>query len=102
MSNITQARRELIARILEGKGDLPAAQRRAAFDNAGLTGPLANLIEKVAKHAYRVTDEDIGAVLQAGLTENQAYELIVCGAVGQASRQYEAGIAALTAAKERT
>ena len=36
MSDITQARRAVVARILEGDGSATHAQRRAAFDNAGL------------------------------------------------------------------
>lgn len=101
MSNITEAREALVARILDGKGEAPPAQRRAAFDNAGLTGPLAALIEKVAGQAHRVTDADVGAVRESGLTEDQIYELIVCAAVGQASRQLAAGLAALAAATGR-
>jgi len=36
MSNITQARKALVTRILEGNGQVSRAQRRAAFDNTGL------------------------------------------------------------------
>jgi len=32
--------------------------------------------------------------------EDQLFELIICAAVGQASRQYEAGLAALAEAKK--
>ncbi|HEY5948626.1 MAG TPA: hypothetical protein VIV40_24205, partial [Kofleriaceae bacterium] len=53
------------------------------------------LIEKVTKHAYRVTDEDITAVKAAGFTEDQIFELVVCAAVGQANRQIEGALAAL-------
>ncbi len=98
MANITQARAALVTRILDGKGDAPNAQRRAAFENAGLTGAVATLVDKVAKHAHRVTDEDIAAVRAAGLSEDQIYELVVCAAVGQSTRQLEAGLAALAAA----
>jgi len=101
MANITQARQALVARILDKKGEAPQAQRRAAFDNAGLTGALATLIEKVAKHAHRVTDDDVAAVRASGLSEDQIYELVVCAAVGQASRQLDAGLAALAAASGR-
>jgi hypothetical protein len=62
MSNIAQARIALVARILEGEGKASRIQRRAAFDNAELATPLNKLIDKVTKHAYRVTDEDIAAV----------------------------------------
>ena len=44
MSNITQARQAMVARTVDGEGEAPAAQRRAAFANAGLTGPVAALV----------------------------------------------------------
>jgi hypothetical protein len=101
MSNITQARKKLVARILEGDARASHAQRRAAFDNAGLTGPLTVLIDKVAKHAYRVTDEDISAARAWGLSEDQIFELVVCAAVGQATRQHDAALAALGAVTQK-
>jgi hypothetical protein len=98
VSGITHARKALIARILEGDGRASPAERRAAFDNAGLPDPVKMLIGKVAKHAYKVTDDDIAAARSAGLSEDQIFELVVCAAVGQAARQYDAARAALVEA----
>src|SRR5262245_39420843 len=98
MSDITTARRALLTRILEGGGSAPLAQRRAAFDNEGLSEPLSTLIDKVARHAYKVTDEDIAAASQSGLTEDQIFEIVACAAIGQATRQYATAVAALEAA----
>ena len=98
MSNITEARKVLVARILEGEGRAPHAQRKAAFDNVSISEPVRTLIEKVVRSARTVTDQDVEAARAAGLTEDQIFELIVCGAVGQAVRQYEAALAALEAA----
>ncbi|HEY3802825.1 MAG TPA: hypothetical protein VGL61_09445 [Kofleriaceae bacterium] len=98
MSNITQAREALVSRILEGKAEASSAQRRAAFVNAVADGPLRTLVDKVARHAHQVTDEDIAAARASGLTENEIYELVVCAAVGAAGRQLDAGLAALAAA----
>ena len=95
MSNITQARKALVTRILEGDGKASRAQRRAAFDNAGLAKPLNTLFDKVTKHAYRVTDEDIAAARESGLSEDQIFEIVVCAAIGQADRQYEQALEAL-------
>lgn len=100
MSNITQAHETLVTRILEGEGKASRAQRRAAFENAGFAEPLNTLIDKVAKQAYQVTDEDIVAVRASGLSEDQIFEMVVCGAIGQASRQYDKALAALKAAME--
>src|SRR5262245_2803541 len=101
MSNITQARKALVTRILEGDGKASRAQRRAAFDNSGLDKPLAMLIDKVAKHAYQVTDEDIATARASGLSEDQIFEMVVCAAIGQATRQYETALAAIEVVTEK-
>jgi len=98
MSDITQLHRALVARILDGDGKAPPGLRRAAFDNAALDEPMRTLIEKVAYHAYRVTDEDVAAVRAAGMSEDQIFEIVVSAAVGQASRQHKSALAALTSA----
>lgn len=101
MANITEERKAIVTRILEGEGNASREQRRAAFDNLGLSGPLGTLIEKVANSARTVTDQDVAAVRAAGLSEDQIFEVVVCGAVGQATRQHERGLAALAAAADR-
>jgi hypothetical protein len=98
MTDIREARKALLKRILEGDGKAPHSQRRAAFDNAGLAEPLSTLIDKVAKHAHKVTDQDFAAAKASGLSEDQIFEIVVCAAVGQATRQYDAALAALHAA----
>src|SRR5260370_11285217 len=98
MSDIRQARRAVVARILDGDGRASHAQRKSAFNNTGLAEPLSTLIDKVARHAYRVTDEDFAAAGAAGLSEDQIFEIVVCAAIGEATRQYDAALAALKAA----
>jgi hypothetical protein len=100
MVEIAQLHRELVARVLEGNGKAVPELRRAAFENAGLGEPIRTLIDKVANHAYRITDEDVAAVRAAGLTEDQVFEIVICAAVGQASRQYTSGLAALASATD--
>jgi hypothetical protein len=47
MSDIRQARKALVARILEGDGRASSyVDRRAAFDNTGLAEPQSSLIDK--------------------------------------------------------
>jgi hypothetical protein len=102
MAEIAQLHRELVARVLEGNGKATAELRRAAFENADLNEPIRTLIEKVANHAYRVTDADVAAVRAAGLSEDEIFEIVICAAVGQASRQYTSALAALASATEET
>jgi hypothetical protein len=98
MSDIGQARKALTSRILEGDAKAPPSERRAAFNNSGLSEPLGTLVDKVARHAHRVTDEDIAAVRESGRSEDQVFEIAVCAAIGAATRQYDAALAALEAA----
>lgn len=98
MADIRTLREALIARILEGSGQLAHAQRRAAFDNAGLDEPLATLIRKVTEQAHKIADDDLAATRATGLSEDQIFEIIVCAAVGQATRQHDAALAALDSA----
>jgi alkylhydroperoxidase family enzyme len=101
MSDFKNAHKALVSRILEGDGSASRAQRRSAFDNAGLAEPVRALIGKVAKHAYSVTDEDIAAARTSGLSEDQIFEMVVSAAIGQSRRQYNTALAALDAATEK-
>src|SRR6266567_7394945 len=92
------AHQAVVTRVLEGDGRASRAERRAAFDNATLTEPLGGLISKVVEHPTQITDEDFAAVKASGLSEDQIFELVVCAAVGQATRKYQNGLAALAVA----
>jgi hypothetical protein len=103
MTDIAQLHRELVTRVLESSASAPAELRRSAFDNAGLDNagldePMRTLVSKVVARSYAVTDEDVAAVADAGLSENQIFEIVVCAAIGAADRQYAGGLAALTEA----
>jgi hypothetical protein len=101
MPGIRQAQKALASRILEGEGKASSSDRRAAFNNSGLAEPAATLVDKVAKNAYRVTDEDIAAARDSGLSEDRVFEIVVCAAIGEATRQYDTALASLEAATEK-
>jgi hypothetical protein len=92
------AHRALVDRILNGAGQATAAQRARAFADDGLAPPLDVLIGKVATSPAQVTEADFAAAKAAGFTEDQLFELVVCAAVGQSDRLYQAGLAALAEA----
>ena len=100
MTDIRQAREAVVAQILEGDGKASPAQRRAAFQNAGLE-PLNWLIDKVTNDAYKITDQDFDSMRNSGLSEDEIFEIVVCAAVGEASRQYDRALAALEAATQK-
>jgi len=84
----------LVHRILHGPGHAPAEQRMRAFENGGLHP----LLDKVATESAHVTDADFAAAREAGFTDDQLFELVICAAVGESARRYEAGLAALAEA----
>jgi hypothetical protein len=88
----------LVTRVLEGDGRAPRAERRAAFENTGIAEPLRTLVDKVAKRPTQVSDEDVATVEASGLSEDQIFELVICAAIGQATRQYETALEALAEA----
>lgn len=92
------AHRALVDRVLSGEGRASAEQRAQAFHNDGLSPPLDALITKVAGRPTQVTAADLAAAMASGCTEDQVFELMVCAAVGQSARLYEAGLAALAEA----
>ena len=92
MTDIAQLHRELVNRVLDSDAQAPRELRRAAFDNAGLDEPVRTLIEKVAQRSYQVTDEDAAAVHAAGLSEDQIFEIMVCGARPRSSPAHEGAV----------
>lgn len=92
------AYRALVDRVLTGDGKASAEQRARAFGNDGLAPPLDALIDKVANRPAQVTDADFAAAKASGFSDDQLFELVICAAVGQSSRLYEAGLAALAEA----
>jgi alkylhydroperoxidase family enzyme len=101
MSDITQGRIKLVNRIVEGVGTASLSERRAAFNNSGVAEALCALVDKVAMHPNSVTEEDVDAAKTSGFSEDQVFEIVVCAAIGQATRQYEAAFAALQAATRK-
>jgi hypothetical protein len=64
-------------------------------DPDGPPDPRGVLIEEVSRYAYRVTDEDIRAVVRSGLSEDAVFEVILAAAVGAGSARLDAGLRAL-------
>src|SRR3954470_19553282 len=56
---------------------------------------LGALVHKVARHAYRVTDEDVVAARDAGWSEDELFEQIVATATGAGLARRELGRSAV-------
>ncbi len=92
------AYRALVDRVLNGEGRASAEQRASAFSNAGIAPPLDALIGKVVTSPAKVTDADFAAAKASGFSEDQLFELVISAAVGESTRLYDAGLAALAEA----
>ena len=80
---------EVRSRVVDGPGRLDAHIRRDAA--AGGDGPedARAYVDKVRRHAYKVTDGDIDALRAAGWSEDQIFELTVATAIGAAVTRRE-------------
>ena len=88
----------LVDAVLNGPGRASAVQRARAFGNDVASAPLGGLIGKVAAAPTQVTEADFARARAGGFSEDELFELVVCAAVGQSARLYDAGLAALAEA----
>lgn len=95
----TRFRLAVVDRVLHGPGVTSAAARQAAFDNRDVDSRAQALVDTVARQAWKVTDAQVATTVTAGLSEDAVFELTVCAALGQATRQLSS---ALTALEEAT
>ncbi len=89
-----------IARLRSAGLDQPGAlspQERRACAEGDPPPPLAAYVDTVRRHAYRVTDDDISALREAGCSEEEIFEATVCAALGAGLRRLETGLALLEA-----
>jgi hypothetical protein len=68
--------------------------RYAAAEGVGMADDLRVLVEKIHRHAYQVTDEEIEA-LQARYGDDRLFEIIVSASVGASRQRLMAGLRAL-------
>ena len=94
------AYRALVHALLTGPGTATPEQRTRAFHNVDVAEPLRELLDKIAERPAQITDTDLAAANASGYSEDQIFELVICAAVGQATRQYEAGMTALAEASD--
>lgn len=85
---------ELFRQVLDGPGESSRDVRRSAARNQEVPADLQPLVEKIHKHAYKVTDDDV-ARLQAAYGDDQMFEIIVSSALGASRKRLMAGLAAL-------
>ena len=104
--HLTNVKR-LVDAVLTAPGDCDPALRRvvearaaalagrAGQEAGSLPAPLRAYVDKVALHAYLVTDDDIAALRAAGYSEDAIFEITLSAAVGAGAARLERGLAVL-------
>ena len=80
--------------VFDGPGRTDSALRHGVAANAAVPAELAALIEKIHRHAYKVTDEDL-ARLRGSHGDDELFEIVVSAALGASRNRLAAGLAAL-------
>jgi alkylhydroperoxidase family enzyme len=99
--------RALEESILTAPGDTDPVLRRVvearSAELGGRPGPatgeipeaLRPYVDKVARHAYKVTDRDLEELKAAGYSEDAIFEITLSAALGAGTSRLERGLAAL-------
>ena len=90
-------RDRVLNRVLLGAGDVETGLRQAAASDGGAPADLQALIDKIHRHAYKVTDEDI-AMAQQKYGDDKMFEIVISAALGAANQRLQAGLRALNQA----
>ena len=93
-----ELRRAVLARAaaLSGTGPPSSFPLSGTERGSGGEDALAAYVDTVAQHAYRVTDEHLSRLRQAGHSDDALFEMTVSAALGAALGRLERGMAALS------
>lgn len=91
--------------VVTGPGKTPSELRKAVMARAArlaslrsgapAPAPFGNYVDKIAQHAYKVTDADVTGLQQAGNSDDVMFEVTAAAALGAALGRLERGMAAL-------
>lgn len=108
MRRYTELVERLRDAVLKGPGKTDSALRQAVAarsaelgggpatpPGAAIPAGLRDFVDKTALHASQITDEEVQALLRAGWSEDQIYEIAVSAAIGGGFARLERGLAAL-------
>ncbi len=92
--------RDLVRHVQSAPGHLAPETRGAVFaataarsrpdSPPALPTRLAEFVDTVAEHAYRITDTDVDQLRDGGYSEDEIFEAIVVTSVGAAARRLDA------------
>jgi alkylhydroperoxidase family enzyme len=97
----------LVDSVLNSRGDSDPELRRAVEHQAAtcagrlqgsgvrLPQELGNYVDKIARHAFKVTDGDIEVLRDTGYSEDAIFELTISAALGAGIARLDRAIAAM-------
>lgn len=85
----------LVEAILDGEGATSVEARRAAFAGHAEDPAVEHYVDVVRRHAYRMTDEDVERLRDAGLDDDTIFELTVAAALGAGGERLRVGLSLL-------
>lgn len=91
-----ELRDRVLETVLKGPGESLPGIRLAAAEGTGVPADLQALVDKIHRHAYKVTDDDLSRV-QAKYGDDQMFEIVVSAALGASRQRLLAGLEALDA-----
>jgi hypothetical protein len=96
-----------IEALLTGSGSCSPGLRQAVETHAArlsggsdrspqsIPSDLIAYVNKVTRHAYEVTDQDVAQLQTAGYSEDAIFEITMCASVGASLARLERGLMAL-------
>jgi hypothetical protein len=85
--------------VLGAEAALPYETRLALASGQEIPDDLEPYADKVARHAYRVTEKDLAALRDAGYDDDAIFEITVAVALGVGLHRRDVGLAAIEAAR---
>jgi hypothetical protein len=87
-------RQAVTARAAEAGGGMPVPGAAPGVPE-DIPPELAPLLDKIARHAHQVTEDDLDTLRRAGYSEDALFEITVSGALGAGQSRLERGLTAL-------
>ena len=81
--------------VFESPGSTELAVRVAAGSGGQLPDPIGSYAAIVRDRSYRITDSDLEELANAGLSDDDIFEVTVAAAVGAALQRLSAGMRAI-------
>ncbi|MBU3062558.1 hypothetical protein KO481_29285 [Nocardia sp. NEAU-G5] len=100
MRSPTQRWNRFIEHVQSASAALPAETRKSIFGTAAghegtVPEDLGPFVDTVARHAYRVTDDQVAGLRAAGRSDDEIFEATVVAAAGAADRRLRAALRAM-------